>query len=141
MSRTKISENYYEHFRDTCEIFKERKFWVPKKLSQIEHHSVDLSKLKLSKPGLLVLDLDECLIHSQFTELYRDSSIEEDKIHQPEKPKGFGFWMDVEGGRQCWVNFSIISLNFEVSVHKRPFVEDFLRDMSIYFDLVLFTAS
>ena len=31
--------------------------------------------------------------------------------------------------------------NNQVTVHKRPFVEDFLKDMSGHFDLILFTAS
>lgn len=142
---TRIGGIYYEHFQDSCQIMKEHKFWRVKKMNQLQSKAVDLSKIGIVRGKVLLLDMDECLIHSQFTDIFRSKNpLARDRISNvKQRGTGFGFWMDIEDGKQCWVStLSFPTLTFtQVRVYKRPFVEDFLRDMSQYFDLVLFTAS
>jgi Dullard-like phosphatase family protein len=62
----------------------------------------------------LVLDLDETLVHSQFNQI---------------KNPDFIIPVDIEG-TIC-----------NIFVQKRPGVENFLKEMSKYYELVIFTAS
>lgn len=56
---------------DSCEVLQEKKFWRVKKKAQLEACAVDLSKVRSEKGKILLLDLDECLIHSKFTDIYQ----------------------------------------------------------------------
>lgn len=102
---SKIGEIYYDHFKDSCEILLEKKAWAVQRIAQINKCAVDLSKIKLSKGKLLLLDLDECLLHSEFTEVYKPLNESVNGIYNDldSLKKGVGFWMNVDEKNQCWV--------------------------------------
>ena len=73
------------------------------------------SNINKSQKKTLVLDLDETLIHSSMTPF----------------PNRTNVVLEIELGPEKYTIYSII----------RPFVEEFLNEMSLYFDIILFTAS
>ena len=70
-----------------------------------------------------MLDLDETLIHTEF-----------------EKVMGFDFKLTVNTSGQKTINPSAAHL-VNIWVRKRPFVDAFLRRMTRYYEIVVFTAS
>lgn len=97
---TTLGGIYYEHFKDSCEILREKKFWRVKKMATANTKTVDLAQVNLEKGKVLVLDMDECLLHSQFSEIFRAKN-----GPQLRSVKESGFWMDIDDKSQCWVSF------------------------------------
>ena len=76
---------------------------------------------------LLLLDLDETLIHSEFRDNYNYKSLDKMKAHS-----------------KCYHrSFSYIEDNYQYyfDIYFRPFLFDFLHEIKNYFDLAIFTAS
>lgn len=76
---------------------------------------------------LLLLDLDETLIHSEFRDNYNYKSLDKMKAHS-----------------KCYHrSFSYIENNYKYyfDIYFRPFLFDFLHEIKNYFDLAIFTAS
>jgi len=77
----------------------------------------------------LVLDLDECLIHSSFMVCSVIGSVV--LILQPERSYDFTISLTLDRG---------YGTSF-VYVKKRPYVIEFLREMAKLYEIVIFTAS
>ena len=76
-------------------------------MAQVTANSVNLARFNINKEKLLILDLDECLIHSEFTEIFRNK-----RDAKLAKVRGTGFWMDIEDDKQCWVSTDFIRIEF-----------------------------
>ena len=89
-----------------------------KKVKYISSPLLDLDKKKeniKNKKKTLVLDLDETLVHSGFNKFNRKSDIV--------------------------LNINIDGRNHTIYVLKRPYVDQFLKEISKYFEVFIFTAS
>lgn len=65
---TEYSKVYRQHFEDVFRVIKNSKQYEPFSNSEIEKKSVDLGEEILQSPRpILVLDLDETLVHAEFT--------------------------------------------------------------------------
>ena len=73
------------------------------------------NSINISRKKTLVLDLDETLVHSSMTPFPNKNNIV--------------------------IRLSIAGKPYTIYVIKRPFVEEFLREMSLYYELIVFTAS
>ena len=101
----------------------------PSRLSDFPNlNSLKLNKKYISSPLLnmnkskniikkktLILDLDETLVHSGFNQFKRKSDI--------------------------ILNINVDGKNHTIYVLKRPFVDHFLKEVSKYFEIIIFTAS
>ena len=101
-----------------------KKIWTlsnghPKK-SLIKNYSMEYIPSKkyntsLSTKKKLILDLDETLVHSGFNPFTRQSDIS--------------------------LQINIDGRNHTINILKRPYVDEFLKEISNYFDIYVFTAS
>ena len=65
---TEYSKAYRQHFEDVFRVIKNAKQYEPYSDSELEKKSVDLGEEILQSPRpILVLDLDETLVHAEFT--------------------------------------------------------------------------
>eukprot|EP00477_Mikrocytos_mackini_P001889 GAHX01002054.1.p1 GENE.GAHX01002054.1~~GAHX01002054.1.p1 ORF type:complete len:320 (-),score=68.03 GAHX01002054.1:63-1022(-) len=125
---TSFSEELLESFRimQTLEtLFKTEKSIV-KSIAPTKR--VSIKKKDINRKNLLILDLDETLVHSSI-----DSSNYKEEC--PETKTS-------EFGKQP-VHFKLNyeKINYNVSVHFRPYLEYFLDKASEHFDIAVFTAS
>jgi len=88
-------------------------------------------KSLLRRPKTLVLDLDETLIHSTSRPMSYSNGGILSGLGIGKKNKGSGFMVEVVLGGHSTV----------YHVYKRPFVDYFLRKVSAWYTLVIFTAS
>ena len=98
---------------DTDNFFKEKKGIFDIK----EHKKIDYTK------KMLILDLDETLVHSCF------------------KPTNYNTNNNNLPKADIFLNIKFNSKYHEVLVYKRPFVDEFLEKMNKYYNLIIFTAS
>lgn len=89
-----------------------------------------ISTSKVNQKLNIVLDLDECLVHSQITEpeglSYRQQEFRPETLKNADKLETFQL---------------LLSDNALVKVHKRPFLDEFLRNISSrYENVYVFTA-
>ena len=88
---------------------------LPKKTYNISNEDYNNDKTNISTKKTLVLDLDETLVHSSMTPFPKKNNI-------------------------------ILRLNINGKEHiiyviKRPYVDEFLTEMSLYYEIIVFTAS
>ena len=136
-SLTIVKRKFYEDIRDNHDLLKFVQF-VPR-ISALEFIKERGTKVLNGKNKdsnnykkyTLVLDLDETLVHS---------------FVRNEKPKSITQVTNINGdsmeNRYDWnIKLNDGYTNFDVFVRKRPFVDEFLKEMSKYFELIIFTAS
>ena len=118
-----MNYNYNERYSNkkqttNNQIYKMNNFIIEKKgiFDIKEHRKIDYTK------KMLILDLDETLVHSCFkpTNNNINNSL----------PKA-----------DIFLNIKFHSKYHEVLVYKRPFVDEFLEKMNKYYNLIIFTAS
>lgn len=100
--------------KNTNEVNGKNNAWLKKDPTEVLLNDRNLNTNKPQKKTL-VLDLDETLIHSSMTPF----------------PNRTNIVLQISIGPD---NYTIYSI-------QRPFVEEFFNEMSLYFDIILFTAS
>ncbi|KAH8106010.1 NIF-domain-containing protein [Cristinia sonorae] len=103
----------------------------PGELSRTPTPTTIQRKALLHRPKTLVLDLDETLIHSTSRPMPYSNGGMLSSLGIGKKNKGSGYTVEVFLGGQSKV----------YHVYKRPFVDYFLRKVSAWYTLVIFTAS
>ena len=96
------------------------------KINKISDNQISKKDIDKNKK-LLLLDLDETLIHSEYKFSYNNKISNSDKIKEKCIYKEIHF---KEGESE-----------FQMIIFIRPFLNDFLENMNSYFDLGIFTAA
>lgn len=106
------------------------------------HHSkstpsvkASVAQLALSKPKLLVLDLDETLIHSTSRMSYASNAVTSSVDGRPT------YNANTSGLKVRVVEVVLDGRSVIYHVYKRPWVDFFLRKVSSWYTVVIFTAS
>ena len=123
---TKYVQNVAKSLKDFIHLDYDSIF-SEENLSNVEYLIYNNSNKNNKLKKLLLLDLDETLIHSEFRNPLNYKTL--DKIKENSK---------------CYNrSFSYIEDNFKYyfDIYFRPFLFDFLHEIKYYFDLVIFTAS
>ena len=102
-----------------------------------------LEKLSKSEKKILILDLDETLIHADFNEEFADKNIKYDKIisFYSEEPLPCNEAEDEELTDDDSKDLSSMEILNKVGIFLRPGVNFFLETASKYFEIGVFTAS
>ena len=103
-----------------------------------------LEKLSKSERKILILDLDETLIHADFNEEFANQDIKYDKIisfYSEEEPLPCNDAEDEELTDDDSKDLSAVKVLNKVGIFLRPGVNFFLETASKYFEIGVFTAS
>ena len=103
-----------------------------------------LEKLSKSEKKILILDLDETLIHADFKEEFANQDIKYDKIisfYSEEEPLPCNDAEDEELTDDDSKDLSAVKVLNKVGIFLRPGVNFFLETASKYFEIGVFTAS
>ena len=103
-----------------------------------------LEKLSKSERKILILDLDETLVHADFNEEFANQDIKYDKIisfYSEEEPLPCNDAEDEELTDDDSKDLSAVKVLNKVGIFLRPGVNFFLETASKYFEIGVFTAS
>ena len=96
------------------------------KLKKILDNQISKNEIDKNKK-LLLLDLDETLIHSEYKFGYFNKTLNSEKMK--------------ENCNHKEIKFKEGEMEFQMIIFIRPFLNDFLENMNSYFDLGIFTAA
>ena len=96
------------------------------KINKISDNQISKKDIDKNKK-LLLLDLDETLIHSEYKFGYFNKTLNSEKMK--------------ENCNHKEIKFKEGEMEFQMIIFIRPFLNDFLENMNSYFDLGIFTAA
>ena len=110
-----------------------------KPLSGLDNNTAEYVPIRQYESDLVVvLDMDECLIHSQFLQMNSPGA---KYAHQVKRSNGFNNTSG-DGSNDVVDTFNITLPDGElVRVHERPFLHDFLHEVSQKYETHIFTAA